>query len=77
MFTKEFKVITRVLNGDSSKVTKLIETYKKSGTTIDICLMIDGTVEITFVSKKSVIKKLEYDLKVLSFVVIKGRIEAY
>jgi len=76
MFNKELKVITRLLNEDHLKVEKLVDTFKKSGTTIRMWPIGDGTVEIKFVSKKSIVNELEHDLRVLNLVGIEGRIEA-
>jgi len=73
---KKIKVMTRLENEDNLKVSKLIDTYTKSGTIIENVSDGDGKIEIAFTIKTSLIKKFIHDLKVLNFVGIKGEIES-
>lgn len=72
---KQIIVLTRLRNEDNLKVTRLIDTYTKSGTIIDILGIGDGTVKITFLMKRTLIKKFKKDINLLNYVGIIAKIE--
>jgi len=73
---KPVKVITVVENGDNLKVERLVNSYIKSGTRLDIDCNKCGIVTLSFITLKSLRKQLEHDLKVLRLVGIVVGIEA-
>ena len=74
---KKIKVMTRLENEDNLKVARLVDTYTKSGTIMEVRSFADNdTIIIEFTIKKSLIKKFERDLNLINYLGIKGKITA-
>ena len=77
MFNKnvEVTIVTRFKNEDNFKITRLADTYKQSGTTVEVYGVNDEVVEVRFTTLKSCVKSLKENLKLLTFVGIEGKME--
>ena len=73
---KKIKVITRLENEDNLKVSHIIDSYVKPHSVVNNFGKNDGTIEITFVTRKGCIKQLKHDLALLNYIGIEAKIEA-
>ena len=73
---KEITIATRLENEDNLKISKLIETYNKSGSIIYVKCKANDVVLMTFRIRLGGLKSFKRDLSLLNFVGIKGEIVA-
>lgn len=68
-------IITRLENGDSYKIERLVSTYKEPHTMVEVISRDNEAIEITFVTRKSCEKSFKRDLNLLNFIGIEGKIK--
>ncbi|MCF8018135.1 MAG: hypothetical protein K9L62_01930 [Vallitaleaceae bacterium] len=69
---KIIKVMTRLTNEDNLKITRLIESYVKSGKLIYIESMGNDIVKVSFLIKRSLLKQFRRQLSLLNALGIEG-----
>ena len=73
---RDYKVITTVDNDDYFKVLKILDSYKGSGTKLEMTEKENGEVEIGIKTIKGCIKPMLHDFAVLRTVGIWVKLEA-
>ena len=71
---KKVKVITRLENEDNLKVSHIIDSYVKPYSVVNNFSKNDGTIEITFVTRKGCIKQFKHDLALLNYIGIEAKL---